>query len=440
MNHFKNMRLGATCALVLGLGAWTVGCADDEVLPGVGADAGSDAAADAAEVATDSGADTTVQDAGDAADASDATDSASPGDAADASDAPKTDGGTAADCLPTTEFAAIFQLQDATKCVVGQYTVAGTGLNGLTWGRHGGPLGLDGTTAASPSIVRYQVPATATGTITAAKQALTIPSLPATMYWGSQAVDMPFFGWTAIAYTGNGAGFPGELVLVDGSANLTRYNVNGLFSMNAVGLSGGRMLYTGLSTIGTTASTTNVGALYAADACGTASVTPRLVPGSDATCKAPQQIAAWKSGTSGPVTKDVNENVFAVLETFGAEEEIRGFERSAIAHNAVGTAGNTVATITGGGTEMAADGKTVFFQPTDNATYAALDVVAVDYTVDSTAKKVTAAAQRSFLKLVTAGTGVSLVADGVGRLWVVVAKPGAGATESWVFVLRDRMP
>jgi hypothetical protein len=439
MNHFKKMQLGATCALVLGLGVSTVGCADDEVLAPVGGtDAGSDAKADAAEVATDGGADSTVQDA---ADASDVGDSASPGDAADASDAPKTDGGTAADCLPTTDFAALFTLQDTTKCVVGQYTVAGTGLNGLTWGRHGGPLGLDGSTATSPSIVRYQVPATATGTLTVAKQALTIPTLPSTLYWGSQAVDLPFFGWTAIAYTGNGAGFPGELVMVDGSASLTRYNVNGLFSMNAVGLSGGRLLYTGLSAIGTTATTTNVGALYAADACGTATVTPRLVPGGDATCKAPQQLATWKSGTSGPVTKDLNENVFAVLETFGGDEEIRGFERSTIAHNGAATAGNTVATITGGGTEMAADGKTVFFQPTDNATYAALDVVAVDYTVDSAAKKVTGvAAPRGFLKLVTAGTAVSLVADGVGRLWVVVGKPGAGATESWVFVLRDKMP
>ena len=36
------------------------------------------------------------------------------------------------------------------------------------------------------------------------------------------------------------------------------------------GLTGGRLLYTGLSPIGTTTSMTNTGALYAADACGTA--------------------------------------------------------------------------------------------------------------------------------------------------------------------------
>ncbi len=447
MKEFKNVRLGATCALLLGLGASTVACADDEVLPSTGgadaADAadgadGAEGASDtAAEAATDAGSDTSTGDAD--ATVQDAADAANPAETGDASDAAKTDGGTAADCLPTTEFAALLQLQDASKCVVGQYSVTGTGLNGLTWGRHGGPLGLDGSSAASPTIVRYQVPATATGTLTLAKQAVSVPSLPTATYWGSQAVDLPFFGWTAIAYTGSGTGFPGELVLVDASANLTRYDVNGLFSMNAVGLSGGRLLYTGLSTIGTTTSTSNVGALYAADACGSASVSPRLLPGADATCKAPQQLGTWKSGSSGPVTKDPNENVFAALITYGADQEIRGFERSTIAHNASPAAGSTIATVAGGGTELAADGTTLFFQPTDNS-YVAQDVVAFDYTVDVAAKKINAAAQRSFLKLATAGTAVSLVADGQGRLWVAVAKPGAGATESWVFVLRNKTP
>lgn len=429
------IRLGIALFTLSALG-FAPGCSDDEVLPDQG-DAAADAS-DAAEAALD------ASDAADSADANDAADGADTneaGDAADAGDGAKPDGGSPADCLPSTDLDAVLSLQDATKCVVAQYSVPMVGLNGLTWGRHGGPLGLDGfTSATAPALLRFQIPGTATGAVTIGKQALTPPSLPTPTYWGSQAVDLPFFGWTAIAYTGNGAGFPGELVLVDGAGAFTRYHVNGLLSMNAVGLTGGRLLYTGLSPLSATASSTNVGAFYAADACGAATVSPRLLPGGDASCKAPAQIGTWQAGTSGPVTKDSAENVFAGLQTFGANQEIRGFERSTIARNAGPTAGNAVATLPGGGTELAADGKTLFFQPMDGSTFAALDIVAIDYTVDSTAKTITGATPRSFLKLVKAGTSTSLIADGQGRLWVAVAKPGTGATESWLFALRDKTP
>ncbi len=442
----KNWKAGATLALMVGLAATVAACSSDTVGPSTDAgsdatgDDAADAASDAAETSTDSGAAT---DSGTSADSDAATDSATTADAADGADATDSataDAGSVADCLSSTsDFDAIFTLQDSSKCLVGQYSVAATGLAGLTWGRHGGPLGLDSSTATSPTIVRYQVPAAATGAITTTKQALTPPSLPSTVYWGSQAVDLPFFGWTAIAYTGSGTAFPGELLLTDASSNLTRYDVNGLFDMNAVGLSGGRLLYTGLSPIGTTTSATNTGALYAADACGSASSSPRLVPNGDATCKAPAAISSWQSGSSGPVTKDVAENVFAILMTYGASQELRGFEASTIAHDAAPTAGDTLATLTGGGSELAADGKSLYFQPDDASTYAALDVVAIDYTVNAATKKLTAATPRGFLKLVKAGTAASLVTDTSGRLWVVVAKPGS-TTESWMFVVRSKNP
>jgi hypothetical protein len=430
MEKFEKRGLATTLAVIVGLGGALVACSGKEnVTPTL--DAGGDASA---ETSTEAGGDSASDAAGDTA--SEASSDA--GDAADATDATETsvDAGSPADCLPTTDFATIFTLQDANKCVVGQYSVAATGLTALTWGRHGGPLGFDGTT--TPTIVRYQVPGTATGSATAQKQTVTVPGLPTTSYWGSQAVDLPFFGWTAIAYTGNGVGFPGELVLVDGTGGLTRYDVNGLFAMSAVGLSGGRILYTGLSTIGTAPTTMNQGALYAADACGTASVSPRLVPNGDTTCTAPSSVASWQAGTSGPVTKDPSENLFAILDTYMGNQEIRGFERSKVAHGAPPTPGDTVATMTGGGTELAGDGKSLFFQPTD-ASYTALDVIAIDYTVDTTQKKITAAAPRTLLKLVNAGTSVSLVVDDAKRLWVAVAKSGS-TTESWLFVLRDKNP
>jgi hypothetical protein len=430
----KMSGLGALIALLV-LGA-APGCSDDEVLPDQ-----SDAAGDAADAA-----DSVIGDAADAGDGGDAADAVvadaiDGGDAAEAGDGAKPDAGSPADCLPSTDLETVLTLQDTSKCVVAQYSVPMVGLNGLTWGRHGGPLGIDGyADATKPTLLRFQIPGTTTGAANIAKTVLAPTGLPTPTYWGSQAVDLPFFGWTAIAYTGNGAGFPGELVMVDGAGAFTRYDVNGLLSMNAVGLSGGRLLYTGLSPLATSASSTNVGAFYAADSCGTATVSPRLLPNGDSSCKAPAQVATWQAGTSGPVTKDASENVFAGLQTFGTSQEIRGFERSTIAHNAAPTAGNAVATIAGGGTELAADGKTLFFQPMDFTSFAAQDVVAIDYTVDASAKKITGATPRSFLKLVKAGTSVSLIADAQGRLWVAVPKAGTGATESWFFVLRDKTP
>jgi hypothetical protein len=352
------------------------------------------------------------------------------------------DGGTPADCLSSTVMDAYFSLPAGTKkCLVAQYDIAATGLASLTWGRHGGPLGFNGS--AGPTLVRYEVPGTATGALTIKKTALTVPGVPSGAYWGSQALDVPFFNWTAFSYSGTGAGFPGELVLADSSGTLTRYNVNGFFAMGAISLSstsGGRIVYTGLSPVSATATTTNEGALYAADSCGAVSVSPRLLPAGDTSCKAPIKVGTWTSGSSGPVTVDAAENLFVVLSKFGGAQELRGFERSTVARGAAPSGGNTLVSIDKNYfSELAADGKTVFYQPNDASTYSALDVESRDYTVDLPSKTVTpATASIKFLTLKTPGTAVALLVDSSKRLWVIV--PASSGTASIAFVLRDKSP
>ena len=409
--------------------------------------------------ATDATPDTKEAGGGDASDAGAdlGTDTAKGDSASDGEGAADAivDGGTAADCLTTTDLGTYFTLGDASKCVVAQYTVDATFLSSLTWGRHGGPLGFDSSDAAAPKLVRYTVPSGPTGALVAASTAVVTSALPAgftaspaSAFWGGQALDLPFFGWTAISYTTVGGASPGEVLLIGDTSHAidVRYAVNGFFSETLAGLasSGGRLLYTGLSPITTARTTTNAGGLYAADSCGTAGASPRLLPGGDATCKDSSLIATWEAGSSGPVATDPNDNVFAILSTFGGKQELRGFERSAIARGAAATSGTKIFSTPGYTGELVADGKTVVWQPSDPSTFSALDVQAIDYTVDATGKTVTpSGASRAFLTLKTAGTSVALLRDDRRRIWVGVtnaAAGDAGPTSSTFFVLRTKSP
>lgn len=353
---------------------------------------------------------------------------------------------SAADCLASSGSSAFFTISDASKCVVAVYTVPTPSLSSLTWGRHGGPLGF--SAGATLDIVRYAVPNAATGALTPTNTPVTVSNVPNGAFWGSQALDFPFFPtlkWTAIAYTGSGAGFPGEIILVnDTGAVQTRYNVNGFFAETAVATNGGRLLYTGLSPLMSTPASTNMGGLYAADTCGTAASNPRLLPNGDATCMAPFKVSTWQAGSSGPVAVDASGNVFAILSTFGGNQELRGFEHDTVARGAAAVAGTPLFSMTGYTTELAADGKAAYFQSNDPNTYTPLDVQRVTYTVDANAKTITGGgAPATFLTMAKAGTAVALLVDDQSRLWVGVTNPGVGdaaATTSTFFVIRDKNP
>lgn len=426
----------------------TQGCSDDADGSNTVADSGADGADGAnADSTTDTTTDTGSPDSATTEASSDT--GAAVTDASDsATDTKPTDAGTAADCLDASAMAPYFTLKDDTKCLVARYDVATASVGELTWGRHGGPLGFIG--GATPSLVRYQVPSTATGTITVSKTDVPVSGVASGVFWGGSAYDLPFFGWTAFSYSATGAGYPGELLIVDTAGALTRYHVNGFFAAGALSLmsgSGGRVLYTGVSPISTMAMTTNEGGLYAADSCGSASTTPRLLPGTDTSCKDPIKVATWEAGSSGPVAVDPNENLFAILSTFGGKQELRGFERSTVARGAGPTSGTKLFSLDGYTQELVADGKSAYFQAYDGTTFSALDVQGIAYTVETTGKTVTPkGSPTTFLQMTTPGTVVSLVRDDLARIWVAVSVPApadagdAGVGSTMFFVLRDKTP
>lgn len=341
-------------------------------------------------------------------------------------------------CLEAAGTDPFFTLADATKCVVARYEVATGRLGALSWGRHNGPLGFEGS--ATPRIVRYSVPTTATGAATIERGDVAVTGVPMDAFWGSLALDLPHFNATMFSYTGSGAGFPGE-VFVTGGGTLTRYHANGFYAAAVLGNGTKiRLLYTGLGALSATKSTDNAGGLYAADNCESMKTDPRFVPAAGEACAAPQKIATWEAGSSGPVAVDRNGNAFAILSKFGGKQELRAFEKSTIAYGAGPTAGNTLFSDSQYTGDLIADGTAVYWQPNDPTAFAPLDPMMLGYTVS--AKTIApSGAPQPFLKMKVPGTPLSMVADPRGAIWVGVPGPAtsdAGPTSSTLFVIAKR--
>ncbi len=343
-------------------------------------------------------------------------------------------GGGAA-CVAPADYGAYFALGDPALCVVALYDAADLTVDYATapsWGRHGGPLTVRlGAAAGSAELVRWTPPAGSTGAMTSAVTGVDA-MIPADAFLGAQAVDLPFFGWTAISYTGQGFPFAGEVILAaQGGAVEKRYGVDGYFAAAGLGAAGnqGRLVYTGLSVLGDTAGAVN--ALYAADSCGTAGQGARLLPEGDASCGAPIEVDAW-GDFAGPVTADADGNVIALLPSFAGDQEARGFAAATIARGAPATAGSPLFTLPGSGTSLAtispdgADAGWIAFQPSDPTTFAPLDVVGARYSATSDAVTV-AGAPAALLTLATPGTGLALFTDDQDRIWVGAPKAGGGS-------------
>lgn len=393
------------------------GCSEEETVDRTTTDAGSDTGAETS-------VDTGVADSGGTA-----TEAGDVGDAGSDSTRP-------ADCI-TTDAASYFEILDSSKCIVARYTVPNPGVS-ATWGRHGGPLAFVG--GSEVSLVRYELPAGATGELTSKTQKVALSGVGSSVFWNSNAVDLPFFGWTGFAYTGAGAS--GELFLVDSTGLRARYAMRGLYDMVGLGAaSGGRLVYTGLSELSTAAPTTSKSALWAADSCGTPAASPRLIPDGDATCKAPAEIGAWQPGSSGPVSADPSDNVFAVLNNDGITSELRAFERSTIAKGGGAATGTPVVSSTEYFQNLAADGKSVFFR-TDAWPPANLELKAATYSTDASTKTLTPGAATTFAKLAKPATGgMSMFVDSSRRLWLVMptASSGdAGPTSTTFFVIANK--
>jgi hypothetical protein len=339
-------------------------------------------------------------------------------------------GGNATACLEASLYADFFTIQSPNLCVVAIYDAQvdlGYSMT-PTWGRHGGPMTADLGANGDIEVTRWELPAGPTGDL--AMKTTTIPvGVPVGAFVGAQAIDTPFFNWTAVSWAGAFPSIEGEVVLADGAAIEQRYDVQSFFSGVAVGdASGqGRFLYTGLSPLEDPA--VGKSALYAADSCGTKAMSPRLLPEGDGSCGPPIEVAAW-GDSSGPIAADRDGNVFAVLPSFGSsDQEARGFAAAAIKRGAPASAGDVLFTMNGYGTSLAAltpaDGGPglLAFQPSNMG--GALDVVGLKYSAIGGAIKPEGSAD-VLLKLAKLGTSVAMFTDDKDRLWA--GCPDAGST------------
>jgi hypothetical protein len=259
-------------------------------------------------------------------------------------------------------------------------------------------------------------------------------AVPGSAYLGFQALDLPFFGWTAVTYTNSD--FTGKVEMIASGAIATSYDAYGVYGIAAVPAASslGRLLLSGVGALGSTTSGAN--GLYEADACSS----PSLGLGVGTGCSASALVSGWAQA-SGPVATDSDGDVFALMSSYsGADantQEARGFLASSVARGAAGTTGVTLFTIGGFGSALAALSPTttapgvVVFQPFDSSSYAALDVIEQRFTTTSSA--LAAMGTPSKLLTVTAAQALSLVVDGSERLWVA-----ASGTTSTTYVVLVR--
>lgn len=318
-------------------------------------------------------------------------------------------------------------LQDPRMCVVAvydaperfNYDADATFTRRPTWGRHGGPLTV-APSGADVKLERWQVPATPTGTLT--KQETTveagIPTASVTLH--TAAYDVPFFGWTAVAYSNSDFQTAGEIVLIQGAAVATRYPLVNIFSAVGVGSGGsGRLLHLGGSKLGDSASSTY--GFFAADTCGGA----RLVPAGDTSCAPPSVVGTWGSFSTN-VAADLDGNVFISMSDFNAgTAAIQGFAASAIGRGAPPTQGDLIMTADGFGSGVAAMAPTrdadgvVVSQSGTLATLGAPTVLSRFYTVDAGTISPVGDAT-TLLTLSDTSTAPVLFTDDLGQLWAAI--------------------
>ncbi len=343
-------------------------------------------------------------------------------------------GNAAGACLDPAMFSASFAIADSSFCAVALYTAPESlGYQAPTWGSHGGPLVVQSAASStSVTLERWTAPAGNTGTMTV--QTTPVASaLPASTFLGAQAVDLPFFGWTAISWANAFPDTTGKLEMIAAGAIVTSYDVNGPFGVAAIPAASslGRLLYSGLSPLGMATTSTN--GLYAADACSSPS--PALGAGTG--CSAPAVVAAW-GDSSGPVVADSDGDVFAVMDAFSGPQEARGFLASSVARGAAATAGVTLFTLPGFSGSLAALSPTatgpglVVFQPLDATTFDPLDVIQQKFT--TTGGALAAVGTPAPLLTVADAQSLSFLVDGAERLWVAAS----GASSATYVVLARR--
>lgn len=340
-------------------------------------------------------------------------------------------------CLDPSAFSSLFSIADPSFCAVASYTaLEPLGPAMPTWGAHGGPLVVQGSTAGTAvTLERWTAPAGNTGAMTV--QTTPVGSVkPANTFLGSQALDLPFFGWTAVSWANAFPDTTGQLTMIANGAVAATYDVNGPFSVAALPApsSLGRLLYAGLSPLGMPATTSN--GLYEADAC--ASPAPAL--GSGDGCSASAAIAAW-GDSSGPVAVDSKGDAVAIMSSVAAgNQEARGFPAGSVARGAGAAAGVTLFTLPGFSGSLAALSPTatspglVVFQPFDGTTFDPLDVIQQKFTTSGDALAVMGTPAKLLALPSGQPQSLSLLVDGSERLWVAASND---STTTYVVLARQ---
>ncbi len=289
MLHSVTSRIGSTFFVVLALATTAYACDSSEVTPGDDAGPGIDASI--AETTPPANVDSSVP-----ADAKAGEDSSVPR-------PPPV-------FLPTTDYADAVKIDPSFPYgVVARIGVDGDVL-GAHWGNHGGPMVSTSVYAnqeagSKPGVVRYTIPATATGTATKKELAFaTASDLPRPFFYGPDGmVDLPFGNLAILTYTGSGAGFPGEGLVYskDYDAVVSRAKSSGIYSAAGVGTKS--FVYSALSPFAATLPSTTDNGLYAAELCGTNKLAP------EGACKPGAKLFGW-AGNSGPVAVDTQGNAF----------------------------------------------------------------------------------------------------------------------------------
>lgn len=343
-----------------------------------------------------------------------------------------TGGSSTVECLSEGAHEDVFTILQLDVCVVSKYDAAlEVGFaSSPTWGTHGGPLTAHyDLTTDEATISRWVVPPQPTGTLTQLSTALSLDISAGPVFFGAQAVDVPFYPWTLLSWTGDFGTSDGELIAVLGNTVAERWPVAGMFA--AVGLGepfgDGRVLHNSLTALQDAGGTLE-SATYAADFCG-----------GPVSC-GNGRVTAWGEA-NGPLATDTAGNVFSLQTWFSTNEQsLRAFEATTISPLAASTEGSVLLTMPGFGSELAAMGPTatepgiLFFQPYDGVSFEALDVIALPY--HSTHTTVApAGAVVVALHLQTPNTPVTLMSDHEGRLWVGIV---AGVGQTTFYVLDRR--
>lgn len=301
---------------------------------------------------------------------------------------------------------------------------------GSHWGRHGGPMVTTGTYGSSgvPKIVQWNVTGGATAPAIPTDRALaTASGLPSTYFYGADGmIDLPFGSLSLLSYTGSGYPYSGEALLytADYGTVSSRAKANGFYSGTGVEIATGPLLvFSGLSSLSASGSSTDDNGLYASPVCqgSLVSVPP---------CGAPRQLFRWE-GQSGPVVADGHGNVFvgASLASGATSDVVYGLTKSQIARGAAVTPATLAAVDTKGTASLAAvapegeaPGWVVGLGYDATSTVYAASFTERDDALSKNDTFVEAAVTRA-----NGDGGLSVFSDPDGDLWLAVTKGSKGA-------------